>query len=329
MNLKEVYAQLTPDDFKVLYAIERRLKTHEFVPIELIEKDTRLPLHRLERSLYHLNKLKLLRRMSSNVLGYRLTILAYDVLAIHTLMRRGTLVALGDKIGVGKESDVYLGMGPGGKKLAVKFHRVGRKSFRHVVRNRPYKIEESWLLQSKVSAAREYTALKELYPLGAKVPKPVDRSRHVVVTELIEGAVELYRKPELSDPLKALGDVLETIEIAYKEAGIVHGDLSEYNIIVVPETSEAYIIDWPQYVERDHPLADKLLRRDVEYVVRFFKKTYDIPIEVEDVLARLRETVPGSGDRSGSGEQAGDQGGIRADDIELRREGSAKEEGER
>ena len=305
MNVKEVYAQLTPDDFKVLHAIEKRLKTHEFVPIEIIERDTKLPLHRLERSLYHLNKLKLVRRMNANVLGYRLTILAYDVLAIHSLMKRGVLAALGDKIGVGKESDVYLGIAPGGTKLAVKFHRVGRKSFRHVVRNRPYKIEESWLLQSKVSAAREFAALKELYPLGAKVPEPVDRSRHVVVTKLIEGAVELYRKPELSDPLKALGDVLETIEIAYKEAGLVHGDLSEYNIIVVPESSEAYIIDWPQYVERDHPLAEKLLRRDVEYVVRFFRKTYNIPLETDDVLRRLKEGVPSSSDRPAPREPAG------------------------
>ncbi len=306
MNVKEALAQLHPDDFKVLYAIEKRLKTHEFVPIELIEKDTKLPLHRLERSLYHLNKLKLIRRMSTSVLGYRLTILAYDVLAIHSLMKRGILVALGEKIGVGKESDVYLGIGPGGVKLAVKFHRVGRQSFRHIVRHRTYKEEENWLLQSRLSAAREFTALKELFPRGAKVPEPVAKSRHVVVTKLIEGAVELYRKPEIEDPVKALIDVLETIEIAYKEVGIVHGDLSEYNIIVIPETSEAYVIDWPQYVEKEHPSAPQLLRRDVEYVVRFFKKVYGVPIEVDEVLSRLG--VPGSGNRRGAREGAGHQG---------------------
>jgi len=303
--LKEVYAQLTEDDFKILRAIERRLKHYEYVPVEVIERDTGLPLHRLERSLYHLNKIKLLRRMSSNVLGYRLTILAYDVLALHTLFRKGVLADIGDKIGVGKESDVYLGVSPSGRKLAVKFHRVGRKSFRHVARNRPYKIEESWLLQSKLSASREFAALKELYPRGAKVPEPVAKSRHVVVTSLIEDAIELYEKPEIRDPLKALGNVLETIEIAYKEVGIVHGDLSEYNIIVVPDTSEAYVIDWPQYVEREHPSAKQLLKRDVEYVVRFFKKTYGVPIEVEDVLRRLGEGVPNSGGGSASGKSAG------------------------
>jgi len=263
--------------------------------VEILEKETKLPLHRLERSLYHLNKLKLLRRMSGSSLGYRLTILAYDVLAIHTLMKRGVLAEIGDKIGVGKESDVYLGIAPGGKRLAVKFHRVGRKSFRHVARNRPYKLEDSWLLQSKVSASREFAALKELYPRGAKVPKPVDKSRHVVVTELIEGAVELYTKPDIPDPLKALEDVLVTIEIAYKDVGIVHGDLSEYNIIVVPSTSEAFIIDWPQYVEKDSPLAERLLRRDVEYVVRFFKKVYGIPLDVDEVVRRLKELPSGSG----------------------------------
>ncbi|UXD21431.1 serine/threonine kinase [Ignicoccus pacificus DSM 13166] len=295
MNIHEALKVLTPDDIRVLQAIEKYLKQYEFVPIEVLERTTRLPPHRLERSLYKLNSLKLIRRQSAATLGYRLTILAYDVLAVLSLMKRGVIEALGDKLGVGKESDVYLGIAPGGKKLAVKFHRVGRTSFRHVVRHRTYKVEDSWLLQSKVSAQREFAALRELYEVGAKVPKPIDRSRHVVVTELIEGAVELSEKPALNDPLKAFGDVIETIAKAYNDVGIVHGDLSEYNIIVIPETSEAYVIDWPQYVEKDHPSAEKLLRRDVEYVVRFFKKVYGVPAETEEVLRAIKGEVSDSG----------------------------------
>ncbi len=283
MDVREALRVITEDDLKILYALEKYSNRYEFVPIEVLEKATRLPPHVLERSLYKLNSLKIIKRQSASFLGYRLTIVAYDVLAVVSLIKRGYLEALGEKLGVGKESDVYLGIAPGGKELAVKFHRVGRTSFRHVARHRSYKLESSWLLQSKVSAQREFIALKELYEAGAKVPEPVARSRHVVVTELVKGAVELSMKPPLEDPLKAFQDIIETIDKAYNEVGIVHGDLSEYNVIVVPETSEAYVIDWPQYVEKDHPRAKELLRRDVEYVVKFFKKTYSLPVEAEEV----------------------------------------------
>jgi len=295
LNIKEALDLLTSDDVKILRAIERYLKRYEFVPIELIEKDARLPPHKLERCLYKLNSIKLIKRQSASVLGYRLTILAYDVLAVISLMKRGTLEVLGERIGVGKESDVYWGLAPGGTKLAVKFHRVGRTSFRHVVRNRPYRVEDSWLLQSRISAQREFVALKKLHEVGAQVPKPIDRSRHVVVTELIEGAVELSEKPPLDDPVKTFGDIIETIAKAYHEVGIVHGDLSEYNIIVVPSMSAAYIIDWPQYIEKEHPLSEKLLRRDVEYVTRFFRKVYGVPAGFEEVLRAIKSGVSGGG----------------------------------
>ncbi len=287
MNLREALRVVSPEDLKVLQAIEKFMKSYEFVPIEVLEKATKLPPHKLERSLYKLNSLKIIKRQSAASLGYRLTILAYDILAVHSLMKRGVIAEVGEKIGVGKESDVYLVLSPAGKKVALKFHRVGRTSFRHVARTRSYKLETSWLLQSKVSAQREFVALKELYDVGAKVPRPIDRSRHAVVTEYIEGTVELREKPPLSDPLKAFEDIITTIEKAYNEVGIVHGDLSEYNVIVNPETSEAYVIDWPQYVEKDHPRARELLKRDVEYIVRFFRKVYKVPVETEEVLRAI------------------------------------------
>jgi len=288
VDLREALRSISEDDIRILKTLEKYMRNYEFVPIELIEHDSRLPLHRLERSLHKLNSMKLIKRQSLHTLGYRLTILAFDILAVLTLIKKGTIKDIGDKIGVGKESDVYLAVSLSGRFLTLKFHRIGRTSFRHVVRTRPYKQEPTWLLQSKISAQREFMALKELFDVGAKVPKPVDRSRHVVVTEYIEDTVELHEKPSLSDPLKAFEDVIMTIAKAYNDVGIVHGDLSEYNIIVNPQTSEAYVIDWPQYIEKDHPLAEKLLRRDVEYVVKFFRKVYKIPVETEEVLGAIR-----------------------------------------
>ena len=48
------------------------------------------------------------------------------------------VTGLGRKIGVGKESDVYVGQGPGGEEVVLKFARLGRTSFRSIKRNRDY-----------------------------------------------------------------------------------------------------------------------------------------------------------------------------------------------
>ena len=39
--------------------------------------------------------------------GYRLTTLGYDFLALKALVNRGAISAVGQQIGVGKESDVF------------------------------------------------------------------------------------------------------------------------------------------------------------------------------------------------------------------------------
>ncbi len=81
--------------------------------------------------------------------GYALVFGGYDTLALTTLTRNGTISALGSKIGEGKESVVYeaLGLGP----VAIKFHRVGQRSFSSARLNRDYMPEEGhcpWLIAS-------------------------------------------------------------------------------------------------------------------------------------------------------------------------------------
>jgi RIO kinase 1 len=51
-------------------------------------------------------------------------------------------------------------------------------------------------------------------------------------------------------------------------AGIAHGDLSEYNLVV--QDAELFVIDCGQAVTIDHPRADDLLQRDFETVAAFF-----------------------------------------------------------
>jgi RIO kinase 2 len=66
-------------------------------------------------------------------------------------------------------------------------------------------------------------------------------------------------------------------------AGVVHGDLSEYNVILQPNM-HVLIIDWPQWVRKDHPNALDLLGRDLKNVLDFFARKYRVRISFEEAV---------------------------------------------
>ena len=99
---------LTKDDFRVLTAIELGMRNHEIVPVDLIQSISKIRNTSVRRILANLLKHKLIKHTKIQYDGYSLNFLGYDFLAIHSLIKQGILVQIGTKIGVGKESDVYL-----------------------------------------------------------------------------------------------------------------------------------------------------------------------------------------------------------------------------
>jgi serine/threonine-protein kinase RIO1 len=73
----------------------------------------------------------------------------------------------------------------------------------------------------------------------------------------VEEYAEIYRK------------VVEGMEVQYRRAELIHGDLSEYNIMCGPDLS-VYFIDLSQAVLIHHPRADFYLMRDIRNVNRYF-----------------------------------------------------------
>ena len=112
--------------------------------------------------------------------------------------------------------------------------------------------------------------MKLLYPVKVAVPEPIKHNRHAIVMGMIEGA-ELYRYKEIPKPKQVFIEILENVRKAYLEAGVIHADLSEYNIILQPDM-HVLIIDWPQYVKSNHPNANELLGRDLRNILTFFRK---------------------------------------------------------
>ena len=99
---------LNKDDFRVLTAIEMGMRNHEIVPVDLIQSISKIRNTSVHRILANLLKHKLIKHTKIQYDGYSLNYLGYDFLAIHSLIKQGILVQIGTKIGVGKESDVYL-----------------------------------------------------------------------------------------------------------------------------------------------------------------------------------------------------------------------------
>jgi len=288
---------LEPEDVRVLRAVEKLMERYEHVPVEAILRASGLPEREVGYRLDRLHALGLLKRWMGPYTGYVLRMAGHDVLALYSLVKAGVLEAFGRPLGVGKEADVYDALTPGGRRVAVKFHRLGRTSFRQTRRLRGYTRPDtwpSWHVRSRIAAKREMRALRLAYAHGVSVPEPIARNRHVLVMGIIEGA-ELAEVAELPEPGAVLADVLENVRRAYLGAGIIHADLSEFNIIIRPDAS-VLIIDWPQFVYKDHPNARWLLERDVKNVLKFFKRKFNLHIDAGVAIGFVigaRQDVPG------------------------------------
>ena len=63
------------------------------------------------------------------------------------------------------------------------------------------------------------------------------------------------------------------MRLAYQKANLVHGDLSEYNILYYRK--KPYVIDWAQAVVKDHCMSGEWLDRDIKNITRYFNKLGD------------------------------------------------------
>jgi RIO kinase 2 len=276
-----IFKELESEDFRILNIIEAGMSKHEFVPKEQIQRYAKLPMDRIDFTLGKLNKLGLTYRTKETYNGHTLNYAGYDCLAINALVKAGVIVSFGQSLGVGKEADVYDALNAYGKRIAVKFHRLGRISFRQTRRKRGYTREHStWIFQSHLAAEREFQAMKIVYEKGVSVPEPITQNRHVVAMGMIEGA-QLSKYKDIGKPEKVLREILCNLRKAYLKAHIIHADISEYNIIMQSD-GNILIIDWPQAVKTDHANAAELLERDIKNLLTYFSRKFNLKLTEEE-----------------------------------------------
>jgi len=125
-----------------------------------------------------------------------------------------------------------------------------------------------------------------------EVPKPIFILKNLLVMEFIgekngTPAPRLKDVEQVSNPEMLYNEILDYIWQMFVEAKLVHGDLSEFNILYYKK--KPVIIDVSQAVSIEHPKSLFFLTRDVKNIMKYFRKiipNYDFPNEkniIEDI----------------------------------------------
>jgi RIO kinase 1 len=202
--------------------------------------------------------------------------------AVYKLVQDGYIEAFGGPISTGKEANVYEALGGGGRDVAVKIYRINTSNFRHMrdylegdprfegIGNDKGQTVLAW-------TRKEFANLERARRAGVRVPEPIAVERNVLVMELVGLVEERARRlaeVNVENPETAYEVVREYMRRLY-DAGLVHGDLSEYNLIV--HDGELVVIDLGQAVTVHHPNAADFLERDCRNVATFFtRQGYDV-----------------------------------------------------
>ena len=212
--------------------------------------------------------------------------------ALYKLVQDGHIDAFGGPISTGKEANVYTALA-GDQTVAVKIYRINASDFRDMgeymegdPRFESIGGDKKSIVLAWVRA--EFANLDRARRAGVRVPTPVAVERNVLVMEYIgsaEGRARRLGEVTVENPDTAYEVLREYIRRLY-DAGLVHGDLSEYNVVV--EASQLYVIDLGQAVTVHHPNSADFLERDCRNVANFFHRQ-GVDTSPDQLLAYVRE----------------------------------------
>ena len=198
--------------------------------------------------------------------------------ALYKLVQDGYVDAFGGPLSTGKEANVYLAQ-VDDREVAVKIYRINASNFtqmRDYLEGDP-RFEGLGGKKKDVVLAwtkKELANLRRAQAAGVRVPEPIATERNVLVMEYI-GTED--------DRAKRLGEVhIENPQTAYEvmreymrrlySAGLIHGDLSEYNVVFDESEGQLVFIDLGQAVTVHHPNSREFLERDCRNVANFFSR---------------------------------------------------------
>ncbi|KAH1044903.1 hypothetical protein GYH30_026231 [Glycine max] len=203
-------------------------------------------------------------------------------MVLFKMLNRGVFHDINGCISTGKEANVYHATKSDTQELAIKVYKTsvlvfkdrdryvqGDFRFRNgYCKHNPRKMVKTW-------AEKEMRNLMRLKAAGIRCPTPYLLRLHVLVMEFIGKSG--WAAPRLKDAALSLDklregyvEIIIAMRTLYQKCKLVHGDLSEYNILYFE--GHLYIIDVSQAVDPEHPHALDFLREDCVHVSDFFKK---------------------------------------------------------
>ena len=196
------------------------------------------------------------------------------LMTLYNLINHNVIDYLDGVVNSGKEARIYLGV-KDKQLLAVKIYLVSSSNF---------KARSEYLIDNYNSASKkgmknivplwvrkEYHNMKIAYDNNIPIPKPICFDKNVLVMNFIgENGVG---SPLLKNSLLSQKDydaLLPMITNLYKKAGLVHGDLSEYNIFKFK--NKLFLFDFGSSVTLNNPKHVDFLKRDINNVNKFFSR---------------------------------------------------------
>ncbi|HPR42087.1 MAG TPA: serine protein kinase RIO [Candidatus Methanofastidiosa archaeon] len=203
------------------------------------------------------------------------------MLTLYDMIKSEKLESVEGIVSTGKEANVFWGYTPDGGEVAIKIHRITASTFKNLweyliqdprfkdIRKNHRHVVFGW-------TRREYKNLSRLVDV-VPIPRPLFVKSNVIVMDFLgsEGiALPKLKEVGPQDPEEDLGTILGFIKDMYKK-GIVHADLSEYNILVGEDGMS--IIDFSQGTVVQNANAKAFLYRDIENILRYFSKFIETP----------------------------------------------------
>ena len=216
------------------------------------------------------------------------------LMTVYKFLNRGVIDEIHGVVEAGKEARIYWGKDRSGKELAVKIFLTvaaefkkgklqyieGDPRFKRVKRD-TRSLVFAW-------AIKEFKNLHLAQRVKVKVPKPIAVEKNVLVMQFIgKNGLPAPRLKELppKDPEYIYNKLLEYIGKLYCKAELVHGDISEYNVMVWRR--KPVLFDMAQAVLVSHPLSKSFLLRDLKNLRRYFKKFGVQVLSVEDMYEKV------------------------------------------
>jgi RIO kinase 1 len=208
-----------------------------------------------------------------------------------SFINAGVFKSLDYPLASGKEAIVFRATTRGGGHVAVKIFKYETAAFK---KSAPYvegdprfkldKAKHSVRAFVHLWARKEFANLRAAFAAGARVPEPVACKENVVIMRFLgEGGVPsaLLEDVVVENPGVVLDEILDDVKKCF-EAGVVHADLSSFNVIM--HEGKPFLIDWAQGVSVKHPRAREFFEKDVFNILSFFKRL-GVEKSFEDALA--------------------------------------------